>query len=89
VKSYYEKTGNAFDRSNPADAQILEGSYDNNVLNQLTKVTPSKISNDINASKNEIAKEISHTYKVFPIAFQAYGEYENNFPIHVLLEVIK
>lgn len=89
VKYYYEKTGSAFERSNPADAQILEESYDTNVLNQLTKTTPSKILNDINAAKNEIATEISHTYKVFPIAFQAYSEYENNFPIHVLLEVIK
>jgi len=89
VKSYYEKTWSAFDRSNPADAEILEWDYDNNVLNQLTRTTPSKISNDINASKNEIAEEIAHTYKVFPIAYQAYSEYENNYPIHLLLEVLK
>ena len=89
VKWYYEKTWSAYSRSNPADSQILDGSYDSNTLNRLTKVSPSKIANDINASKNEIAKEISHTYKIFPIAFQAYGEYENNYPIHVLLEVIE
>ena len=37
----------------------------------------------------EIAEEISYTYKIFPIAYHAYSEYENNFPIHFLLEVIK
>lgn len=89
VKAYYEGTGSDFSRSNPTDTQITDGSYSNQVLNQLTKVTPSKISNDINASKNKIAQEISHTYKIFPIAYQAYSEYENNYPIHVLLEVIE
>lgn len=89
VKWYYEQTWNAFERSNPNDSQILSDFYDTNTLNQLTKVTPSKLSSQINAAKNEIAREISHTYKIFPIAFQAYSEYENNFPIHVLLEVVK
>ena len=37
----------------------------------------------------EISEEIAHTYKVFPIAYHSYSEYENNFPIHFLLEVIK
>lgn len=36
-----------------------------------------------------IAEEIAHTYKVFPIAYHAYTEYENNFPIHFLLEIIR
>lgn len=43
----------------------------------------------INGVQNDIAEEISHTYKVFPIAFHAYSEYENNFPIHFLLEVVR
>ncbi|MFK7779665.1 MAG: hypothetical protein QM490_00830 [Candidatus Gracilibacteria bacterium] len=33
--------------------------------------------------------EIKHTYKVFPVAFHAYTEYENNIGIHFLLELIK
>jgi len=89
VKSYYEKTWASYDSTNPDDAQILDNSYNTNTLNQLTKVTPTKLSSQINRNKNEIAREISQTYKVFPIAYQAYSEYENNFPIHVLLEVIK
>lgn len=39
--------------------------------------------------QNEIAAEIAHTYKVFPIAYHAYSEYENNFPIHFLLEILR
>jgi len=38
--------------------------------------------------QSEINQEISHTYKVYPLVFHAYSEYENNFPIHFLLEVI-
>jgi len=37
----------------------------------------------------EISDEIEHTYKVFPMAFHAYTEYENNITIHFLLELIK
>lgn len=34
-------------------------------------------------------EEINHAYKVFPVAFHAYTEYENNIIIHFLLELIK
>lgn len=36
-----------------------------------------------------IDQEIEHTYKVFPMAFHALTEYENNISIHFLLELIK
>lgn len=39
--------------------------------------------------KSEINDEITHTYKVFPYAYDAYTEYENNITIHFLLELIK
>jgi len=42
----------------------------------------------INSIETEIAQEISHSYKVFPIAYHAYSDYENNFPIHYLLEIV-
>lgn len=35
-----------------------------------------------------IDEEINHTYKVFPLAYHAYGEYENNIIIHFLMELI-
>lgn len=40
-------------------------------------------------NKVELNDEIAHTYKVFPLAFHAYTEYENNITIHYLLELIK
>ncbi len=39
--------------------------------------------------KTEIDQEIAHTYKIFPIAFDMYNQYENNITIHLLLELIK
>lgn len=41
------------------------------------------------AKQNAIQNEINRVYKIFPIAFQAYSEYENNFAMHVLLELIR
>lgn len=42
-----------------------------------------------NTYTSRIDYEIQRAYDVFPIAYHAYTEYENNFPIHLLLEVIK
>jgi len=39
--------------------------------------------------KNQIDEEITHIYKVYPLAFSAYKEYENNLLSHLLLELIK
>jgi hypothetical protein len=89
IKSYYEKINSTYDKTTPGDQGLLDDFYDNNALAELTKPSPREISNEINQTKNALASEISHTYKVFPIAFHAYSEYENNFPIHFLLEVIK
>ena len=89
IKWYYSQTGNAFDRTNPSDTQLLEEYYDDNILAQLTKTTPRELSNYVTQTQNEIASEISHTYKTFPIAFHAYSEYENIYPIHFLLELIR
>lgn len=38
---------------------------------------------------SELNNEIKNTYKVFPIAFHAYTEYENNITAHFLLQLIK
>jgi hypothetical protein len=37
----------------------------------------------------KIEYEKEHTYRVFPIAYIAYSDYENNFPIHFLLNILK
>ncbi len=39
--------------------------------------------------KNQIDNEINHIYKVYPIAFNAYKQYEDNISAHVFLELIK
>ncbi len=80
LKTHYEKTKTVFSEEKQRKV------YGNNFS---FKVTPEQVSSDINRRKNAVAEEISHTYQVFPIAYQAYSEYENNFPIHLLLEVIR
>ncbi len=47
------------------------------------------ISSIVNWIQIEIDNEIEHSYKMFPLAYHAYSEYENNYSIHVLLELIK
>jgi len=45
---------------------------------------------DLEKSKKiEIDEEIKRVYKIFPIAYHAYSEYENNFSIHILLELLR
>jgi hypothetical protein len=39
--------------------------------------------------KSDIKEEIEKAYKLHPIAFQAYSEYENNLPIHDLLTLLR
>lgn len=40
-------------------------------------------------SRDELAKEILHTKRVYSVAYQTYANYENNLIIHILLEVIE
>jgi len=53
------------------------------------KYLPGEFSDKIGWVQARVAEEMSHTYKVFPIAYHAYTEYENNFPVHFLLEIIR
>jgi hypothetical protein len=39
--------------------------------------------------QNEIDVELNHTFKVYPLAFNVFSEYENNYPVHVLLEMLR
>jgi len=50
-------------------------------ISQITLWT-TKINNEINGELNKI-------YKVFPLAYYAYSEYEDNYVIHLLLTLIK
>jgi hypothetical protein len=42
-----------------------------------------------NKVNNEIDNEISRIFKVFPLAYYAYSEYEDNYVLHLLLTLIK
>lgn len=52
-------------------------------------ISITELPNVISSIRQDIAVEQAHSYKVFPLAYHAYSEYENNFPIHYLLEVIR
>lgn len=58
----------------------------NNVRTTIPTQEFALIQNNI---ENAINAEINQTFQVFPLAYQAYSEYENNFPLHFLLEVIR
>ena len=60
---------------------LIEWSKEKYDIRSITKKAKEKI--------NELDKEIKHTYRIFPLAFHAYTEYENNITIHFLLELIK
>lgn len=40
-------------------------------------------------TRDEMAKEIQHTKRVYEVAFQTYSNYENNLIVHILLEMIE
>lgn len=42
-----------------------------------------------NTLQAEIESERLHSHKIFNLAFQSYIDYENNLPVHLLLELIK
>lgn len=61
-------------------------------------VSPDKITETYNITaianlekkkKQDINDEIERAYKIYPIAFQAYTEYENNLPVHDLLTMLR
>ena len=53
---------------------------------QVQLVDFSEISKDINF---KIDVELKKAYKIFPIAFASYSEYESYFPVHYLLDTLK
>lgn len=54
-----------------------------------TRYTPTEIANIESEKIIELEEEIEHTYKVFPLVFHAYTEYENNITAHFLLELLQ
>lgn len=48
-----------------------------------------EVANKLKNIQDDLDNELEHSLKIFPIAFHAYSEYENNYPIHFLLDLIK
>lgn len=82
LKAHYQKTDRFWDE---AEYQNAYGT-DAKLKGKFPLWEMPAIMNEVDS---QIAEEISHTYKVFPIAYHAYSEYENNFPIHFLLEIVR
>lgn len=57
--------------------------------NQDNAKTIQTILQEESKKKNQIQKEMDDAFKVFPIAFKAYSEYENNITIHIYLELLR
>jgi hypothetical protein len=61
-------------------------------LNKTTTSTPIEITNittQYTSISNEIDNEVIKIHKVFPLAYYAYSEYEDNYLLHLLLTLIK
>ncbi len=81
LKSYYEQLDRFWNEAEMQKSYGTDIKLDENyTITQLPEV--------VNSVDRQIAEEIAHSYKVFPVAYDAYSQYENNFPIHFLLEVI-
>lgn len=61
----------------------------NNLPKDKTEFTPNEIIKLEVEKLTELDDEIANTYKVFPLVFHAYTEYENNITAHFLLELLK
>ncbi len=62
----------------------------NNIWNIIIEDTTIVWANQkIIIEKQLIQQEIDNTIKIFPLAFTAYSQYENNYSIHLMLELIR
>ncbi|MCD5385343.1 hypothetical protein LRZ95_01605 [Candidatus Gracilibacteria bacterium] len=67
--------------------------YNKNIKNNLDPkkghYTPLELVQTEKQKLAQLDNEIQHVYKVFPLAFQAYTQYENNITAHILLKLLK
>ena len=82
LKDYYKDPAKALGMT---DEELKETQKDE----KQKTFTSQEAADKIEGINKAIDTELTQAYKVFPIAFNAYSEYENNYPIHFLLELIK
>lgn len=63
------------------DSWTLNNSDNNKAISEVLKKEKTK--------KLQINEEIENINKIFPVAFKAYSEYENNITNHILLELLR
>jgi hypothetical protein len=60
---------------------------DKNNSNKTYSIT--SVTSKLKDIQDEINSELNHSFKIYPIAYNVYSEYENNYPIHILLELLR
>lgn len=60
-----------------------------NVTDAEWKINIIRLTADQSRLKNAIQDEFENSIKVFPLAFTAYSQYENNIGIHLMLELVR
>lgn len=85
LKEYYSDTRNVVTPPSEIENENIPQELKQNAINVSSLEAWKKMS----SIQSDIDTELENAYKVFPIAFHAYSEYENNYPIHFLLELIK
>jgi hypothetical protein len=85
LRSYYTNTQNLLQKDTAKDTSIINKWLQ--AINWVSSIdsiraTYNKIWIDIN-------REEKHAIETFPVAFQSYNEYAYNFPLHVLLQIVK
>ena len=79
LKEYYKDAWNA-----------MKDELDKSSIDKTTLILSiNEVSNKLINLQSSINSEVNQAYKVFPLAYHAYSEFENNFPIHFLLELLK
>jgi hypothetical protein len=83
---------------NSVIANVLEQDKQSSINWWTNLVSPDQITETYNITtianlekkkKQAINDEIERAYKIYPVAFQAYTEYENNLPVHDLLTMLR
>ncbi len=79
LRNYYTKVSN-----------LTNKNIESKIENKESQIsTISWLAKEFNSIQREINMEESHTIDVFPIALASYNEYAYNYPLHVLLVLIK
>ncbi len=102
LRSYYKNTSNLLkqdpiyeDKENPTAEKMANSLIDSSksINNWLAAINWVSTIDSISATYNKIWIDINseekHAIETFPVAFQSYNEYAYNFPLHVLLQIVK